>query len=61
LVRSPFQELELADGETVNVRCWPNGRLFNGLFMATVGRTRYIGVEVSRATGTSPGWDTPVA
>jgi hypothetical protein len=44
--RSAYQDLELADGETVTVRCWSNARPYSSIFYITFGRKNYIGAEV---------------
>jgi hypothetical protein len=46
--RSPSLELDLADGQQRDVRCWPNAKPLAALYWITVGRSRYIGIEERR-------------
>jgi hypothetical protein len=44
--RSPRKTLELTEEGTVSVRCWPKANPLTGIFFITLGRARYIAIEI---------------
>jgi len=44
--RSKKVMLDVRDGEDLQVRCWPNVIPLTDLYWMTLGRSRYIGLEV---------------
>jgi hypothetical protein len=52
--RSPSVDLALAEQEQAVVRCWPNVRPLLALYFMTLGRGRWIGVDVSSGTTRTP-------
>jgi hypothetical protein len=44
--RSPVLEVHVPVDGAVGVRCWPNGRWYNWPYLLTIGRQRYIALEL---------------
>ena len=57
--RSPVLELELADGEEVELRCFTDATPLTALWRATVGRRRYLGLEREPTVGVTPSGAAP--
>jgi len=45
--RSPKLELELSAGQETHVRCWPRANPLLVIYWITLGRARYIGIEIT--------------
>ena len=44
--RSPSVEFDIAEGQEVVICCWPNVNPLRALYWMTIGRRRWIGVEI---------------
>jgi hypothetical protein len=49
--RSPSVELELSSDQRIDIRCWPRANMLTAPYWTTLGRLRYIGIEVTRDDG----------
>ena len=43
---SPSVEFDVAEGQEVVIRCWPNVNPLRAVYSMTIGRGRWIGVEI---------------
>ena len=53
--RSKRLGVDLAENDVVDLACWPNANPITAIFYGTIGRSRYIGLQLLDTSDAEPG------